>query len=185
MRRRWQRAAAVATVLVLSMGGGVAYAGEPTDSIDPGQQGSLVDVGNAIAAAESDANLKNDGAPLSADLNVDGCSAAMLKPATEADLTSPTGVAITSRFSFQCLLAAGGTSTFAIEYSTLDGWKPLVRYTAVVSGEGGISGRPLSGACRAGTWRYRGRATGTVNFVTASTTVTCLRLSEPFFIDPA
>lgn len=186
MRRGAARAAAaVATLVLVSTAGPAAYASGPVDLIDPAHQGSLVDVGNALAAAESDANLKNDGPPLSADANVNGCSGAMVKPSAEADTTSATSVAITSRFSFQCLLSASGTNTFAIEYSTLDGWKRLTSVTVTVPGEGGVAGRPISGPCRAGTWYYRGRASGTVNFVTASIAVTCVRLSDPLFIDPA
>ena len=186
MARRMRRVAVVAAIAaVVTVAPGTAYASEPADLVDPAQQGSLVDVGNATAAAESDANMKNDGMPLSAGASVNGCSGAMTKPAPEADTTSPTSVAIAARFSFQCLLSSGGSETFRIEYSTLDGWRTLTSVPVTVPGEGGIAGRPISGACRAGTWHYRGRATGTVNFVTASVAVTCVRASDPLFIDPA
>lgn len=176
--------AAAVLAVVTALPAPASLADGPSDQLDPNTQGSLVDVGNALNAVRSDAGM-SDGAPASVGVNFNGCSAAMLKPATEADPTSPTNFAIASRFSFQCLLAVGGTNTFSIEYSTLDGWKRLVAVPVTVSGDGGIAGRPISAPCRSGTWHYRGRATGTVSFVTASTVATCTKVSDPLYIDPA
>lgn len=184
MRRVVSRLAVAASAFVLAGSSATASASEPTDLVDPTRRGSLVDVTSTLVAAESDVG-RSDGPPISAGASTNGCSAAMLKPIVNPDPASSTGASVSSRYSFHCVLAAGGSNTFSLEYATADGWKSLKADSVSVPGDGGLAGAPVSAPCRAGTWHYRGRASGTVNFVTASTAVTCVRASDPLYIDPA
>lgn len=145
--------------------------------LDPGVEGSLVDTKNAQEVAldsviNTPANVNHNGA----------CTAVASAPATQASDTSPTLLEI---YSYAALACQDGyhydRAWLEIRYGGQ--WRPLVWIPLTANGVGGSNAGQAVAPCRAGTWWYHLRFSGSNVFATQPVRFTCSNPSAPLEIE--
>lgn len=153
--------------------------GDPVTYSNPNVEGSLLDYTNMQRAAMS------DSAAVSVGVNQNGCVAVAERPQLQASPGSPTGMLVKSQVALTCQGLAAGSNTYRIERIRWDENQSLASVALSAPPAGGTATQSLTTPCRAGTWYYRVRVSGTHNFHTTSARFTCASTTSLFAIDPS